>query len=206
MSQIVEHIVLFKVKEDVDSDKIDAMVNDLKNLGTIDQAVYLFAGPIHRLISPLSFTHVLHSRYRTKEDLNAYVEHPQHLRAVEEWMAIWEDVMAFDYIADQVPGSLIPPQGSVGRITLLKVKENLSDEGKTGIMEVMKEKSPGADQITVGLGETFSPVNAKGFSIASVAYFKGMGETEAHDELLKEKVGDYVDDTIVVDFVVPSSS
>ncbi|RID62570.1 hypothetical protein BRARA_E01634, partial [Brassica rapa] len=188
MSQIIEHIVLFKVKDNVDSDKIEAMANDLKNLGTIDQALYLSAGPIQRLISPLGFTHVLHSRYKSKEDLNAYVAHPVHLRAVEEWMPIWEDVMAFDYIADIVPGSLTPPPGSVGKITLLK------------------EKSAGADQITVGLGETFSPVNAKGFSIASVAYLKVLGETETLQDLVKEKVGDYVDGTIVVEFVVPLSS
>ncbi|KAJ0250358.1 Stress-response A/B barrel domain-containing protein DABB1 [Hirschfeldia incana] len=206
MTQIIEHIVLFKVKDDVESDKIEAMANDLKNLATIDQALYLFAGPIHRLISPLSFTHVLHSRYRSKEDLNAYVAHPAHLRAVEEWMPVWEDVMAFDYIADQVPGNLTPPHGSVAKITLLKVKENLSDEAKKEIMEVMKEKCPGAEQITVGMGETFSPVNAKGFSIASVAYLKGLGETEAGKDLVKEKVGEYVDDTIVVEFVVPLSS
>ncbi|KAF2554444.1 hypothetical protein F2Q68_00016062 [Brassica cretica] len=206
MSQIIEHIVLFKVKDNVDSDKIEAMANDLKNLGTIDQTLYLSAGPLHRLISPLGFTHVLHSRYKSKEDLNAYVAHPVHLRAVEEWMPIWEDVMAFDYIADIVPGSLTPPPRSVGKITLLKVKENLSDEAKTEIMEVIKEKSAGADQITVGLGQTFSPVNAKGFSIASVAYLKGLGETEALQDLVKEKVGDYVDGIIVVEFVVPLSS
>ncbi|KAF3608377.1 hypothetical protein DY000_02048597 [Brassica cretica] len=202
MSQIIEHIVLFKVKDNVDSDKIEAMANDLKNLGTIDQTLYLSAGPIHRLISPLGFTHVLHSRYKSKEDLNAYVAHPVHLRAVEEWMPIWEDVMAFDYIADIVPGSLTPPPRSVGKITLLKVKENLSDEAKTEIMEVIKEKSAGADQITVGLGQTFSPVNAKGFSIASVAYLKGLGETEALQDLVKEKVGEQ--ETCDISIGIPS--
>uniref|UniRef100_M4ENS4 Stress-response A/B barrel domain-containing protein n=1 Tax=Brassica campestris TaxID=3711 RepID=M4ENS4_BRACM len=147
-----------------------------------------------------------HTSFIAEEDLNAYVAHPVHLRAVEEWMPIWEDVMAFDYIADIVPGSLTPPPGSVGKITLLKVKENLSDEAKMEIMDVVKEKSAGADQITVGLGETFSPVNAKGFSIASVAYLKVLGETETLQDLVKEKVGDYVDGTIVVEFVVPLSS
>ncbi|ESQ30347.1 hypothetical protein EUTSA_v10011777mg [Eutrema salsugineum] len=204
-SQIVEHIVLFKVKDNVDSGKIYTMVNDLNKLATIDKVLYLYASPIHRLKSASSsgFTHVLHSRYKTKEDLNAYVDHPDHLRVVEETMPIWEDILAVDYIADQVPGTLTPPPRSAARVTLLKVRENVPEEAKKEIVEAIKEKSsPGIDQITVG--ENFTPVRAKGFSIASVAYFTGLGEMEPHEELVKGKVGEYLEDSIVVDFVLPS--
>ncbi|KAG2292054.1 hypothetical protein Bca4012_064736 [Brassica carinata] len=205
MSQIIEHIVLFKVKDDVDSVKIDAMVNGLNSLATIDQVLYLSAAPIHRLRSSSAFTHVLHSRYRSKEDLSAYIAHPDHLRVVEETMPIWEDIMSVDWIADRAPVVLKPPAGSVGKATLVKVKENVTDEAKEGIMEVVKEKSRGSDhEITVG--ENFSPARAKGFSIGSVAYFKDLGEVGSHEELVKEKVGGFVEDTIVVEFVVPPSS
>ena len=68
-------------------------------------------------------------------------------------------------------------------------------------MEVVKEESR-----EISVGENFSPARAKGFSIGSVAYFKDLGEVEAHEELVKEKVGGYVEDTIVVEFVVPPSS
>lgn len=203
-NQIIEHVVLFKVKDDADSGKIDAMVKDLKGLATLTEVIYLSAGPIHRLRSKSAFTHVLHSRYRSKEDLSAYVAHPAHVRVVDEFLPIWEDILAVDYIADQVPNTLAPPPGSVAKITLLKVKENVDDEAKTKIMEVIKEKFPGTDQITVG--ENFTPVRANGFSIGSVAYFKNIGEMEAHKKLDKDKIGDYLDDTIVVELVVPSST
>ncbi|VVB00584.1 unnamed protein product [Arabis nemorensis] len=204
--QIIEHIVLFKVKENVDSTKLDSMVNDLQNLVKIDQVLHLSAGSIHRLRSNSNsvFTHVLHSRYRSKGDLKAYVDHPNHVRVVEELLPVWEDVMAVDWIADLIPGTtlaLVP--GSVGKISLVKVKENVSDEVKSEIMEVISEKSPEIDQITAG--ENFSPARCNGFSIVSIAYFKDFSEMKKnHKDLVMEKFGDFVDDTIVVEFVVPS--
>ncbi|CAA7048487.1 unnamed protein product [Microthlaspi erraticum] len=160
----------------------------LKALATFDEVLYLTAGPIHRLRSNSAFTHVVHSRYISKEDLSAYLAHPQHVRVLHNYLPIWEDILVVDYIADQVPNTLAPPPGSAAKLTLLKVKENVSDEAKTEIMEVIKETSPGTDQITVG--ENFSPVRANGFSIASVAYFKDLGEMETHKEFDKEKVGE----------------
>ncbi|CAE5959911.1 unnamed protein product [Arabidopsis arenosa] len=209
MSSIVEHVVLFKLN-DVDSGKINSMVNGLNELVNLNQVLHLSCGSIHRLSSTTAsdFTHVLHSRYRSKEDLNAYAIHPDHVRVVKESESIREDIMAVDWIADQVPETLAPPPGSIGKITLLKVKENVSDEAKLEIMEVIKEKSQGSDQITT-VGENFSPGRAKGFSIGSISYFRDFGEIEAVDDqmkLQKEKNREYIDDTIVVEFVVPSSS
>ncbi|KFK35859.1 hypothetical protein AALP_AA4G046000 [Arabis alpina] len=204
-NQIIEHIVLFKTKPTIDSTKTNSMVNDLQNLVKIDKVLHLSAGSIHRIKtnSELTFTHVLHSRYKSKEDLKAYVDHPSHLRVVEELLPIWEDVMAVDWIAELIPGTtLAPVSGSVGKISLVKVKENVSDEVKSEIMEVMiKEES---DQVTVG--ENFSPARANGFSIASITYFKDLSDLEKKNQkdLVMEKVGEFVDDTIVVEFVVPS--
>ncbi|KAJ0234577.1 hypothetical protein HA466_0272900 [Hirschfeldia incana] len=177
------------------------MVDGLNSLATIDQVLYISAAPIHRLRSSSAFTHVLHSRYRSKDDLSAYVSHPDHLRVVEATMPIWEDIMSVDWIADEAPGILKPRAGSVGTVTLLKVKENVTDEAKKEIMEVVvKEKSR-----EISVGENFSPARAKGFSIGSVAYSKDLGEVEVNEELVKGKVGDYVEDTIIVEFVVPTS-
>lgn len=205
-NQIVEHVVLFKLNDDGDnSGKIDSMINGLNELVTLDQVLHLSAGPIHRLRSTSVFTHVLHSRYRSKEDLNAYAVNPDHVYIVKEAELIREDVMAVDWIPDQVPGTLAPPPGSIAKITLLKVKENIAEEAKTEIMEVISEKFRGIDQITVG--ENFSPARAKGFSIGSIVYVKGLGEMEAVDAQMKlqnEKIRDYVDATIDVEFVVPS--
>ncbi|CAD5315222.1 Stress responsive alpha-beta barrel [Arabidopsis suecica] len=210
MSSIVEHVVLFKLNDDdVDSGKINSMVNGINELVNLDQVLHLYCGSIHRLITTTAsdFTHVLHSRYRSKEDLNAYAIHPDHVRVVKESESIREDIMAVDWIAEQAPEALAPPLGSIGKITLLKLKENVMEEAKLEIMEVMKEKFEGIDQITVG--ENFSPGRSKGFSIGSISYFRDLGEIEAVDDQMKlqnDKIRDYVDDTIVVEFNVPSSS
>ncbi|WZY72836.1 stress-response A/B barrel domain-containing protein UP3-like [Brassica napus] len=211
--QIIEHIVLFKVKPETDSSKIASMMNGLNGLVSLSQVIHISAAPLHRVrSSPSAFTHVLHSRYGSKEDLNAYAAHPDHVRVVKESvLPICEDVMAVDWVADRVPGTLAPPPGSAAKLTFLKLKENLAGDAKSEIVDVIKglsEKLPGIDQITVG--ENFSPARAKGFSIASIAFFKDLGELETVDvqtELVnveKEKVREYVDSTIVVEFVVPS--
>ncbi|CAD5320064.1 unnamed protein product [Arabidopsis thaliana] len=213
-SQIIEHIVLFKTKDDADSTKITSMINNLNALAYLDQVLHISTSPLHRISSATAFTHVLHSRYESKEDLASYAAHPDHVRVVKESvLPICDDIMAVDWIADRIPGTVAPLPGSVAKLTLLKLKEDVADEAKseiTGVIKGLSEKFPGIDQITVG--ENFSPARAKGFSIASIAYFKDLSEMEAVDaqkELVnsqKDKVRDYVDSTIVVEFVVPSSS
>lgn len=125
-------------------------------------------------------------------------------------LPICDDIMAVDWIADRIPGTVAPLPGSVAKLTLLKLKEDVADEAKseiTGVIKGLSEKFPGIDQITVG--ENFSPGRSKDFSIGSISYFRDLGEIEAVDDQMKlqnDKIRDYVDDTIVVEFNVPSSS
>ncbi|CAH8314351.1 unnamed protein product [Eruca vesicaria subsp. sativa] len=208
--EIIEHIVLFKVKPETDSTKIASMLNGLNSLLSLSQVLHISASPLHRVrSSPSLFTHVLHSRYRSKDDLNAYAAHPDHVRVVKESvLPICEDVMAVDWVADRVPGTLAPPPGSAAKLTFLKVKEGGDKEEIVGVIKGLRERIPGVGEITVG--ENFSPARAKGFSIASIAFFRDLGEMESVDgekELVdgeKEKVREFIDSTIVVEFVVPS--
>lgn len=71
--KIVEHFVLFKVKQNTDPSKVSAMVNGLNGLISLDQILHISAGEVVRSrSSSLTFTHMLHSRYKSKEDLTAY--------------------------------------------------------------------------------------------------------------------------------------
>ena len=54
-------------------------------------------------------------------------------------------------------------------------------------------------------GENFSPARAKGFSIGSLVVFGGIKELEEVDLDEKDKIEEYVEEEIVVDYVVPSS-
>ncbi|XP_021902064.1 stress-response A/B barrel domain-containing protein UP3 isoform X1 [Carica papaya] len=214
-AQTIEHVVLFNVKQGTDPAKLNAMLSGLSALTSLDTVLHLTASPILcNRSSAFSFTHILHSRYASKDDLSAYAAHPNHLAVVKESvLPICEDVMAVDWVADHVPIPVGISPGSPVRITFLKLKENVTDEAKEqifGVVKGIKHNFPGISQITCG--ENFSPGRAKGFSIASIAAFKDLGAMEAvesNEELVnlqKEKVRDHLESVIVVDFIVPSSS
>ena len=212
---IIEHVVLFKVKDDTDQGKVNAMIDGLNGLVSLDPVLHITAGHVLHTRSPISnFTHMLHSRYKSKEDLNTYSAHPDHVRVVKEnALPICDDIMAVDWVADNDPAPLSPPPSSAIKVTFLKLKESVTNEVQgeiLGVIKGIKEGISGIQQITCG--ENFSPARAKGFSLASVAVFAGVEEMEAAEEngeyvnLQKQKVRDYLDGVIVVDYVVPSMS
>lgn len=213
-AQTIEHIVLFKVKDDTDPSKVNAMVTGLNGLISLDQVLHLTAGPILRnRSSSFQFTHMLHSRYRTKEDLDGYTAHPNHMSVVKECvLPICNDIMAVDWVADELNGPIVPRPGSAMRVTFLKLKEGLGERDKGDVLGTiggMKELFGSIDQITVG--ENFSPARAKGFSIASLAIFKGLDELDALNsneeavKMQKDKVRGFLESVIVVDYVIPPS-
>ncbi|XXG61458.1 hypothetical protein AAC387_Pa05g0067 [Persea americana] len=97
----IKQVVFFKLKPDTSS-KIDSMISNLRSLVSLPPILHLTAGHIHpNRSSSCNFTHLLHSRYRTKEDLAAYSSHPSHLDAVNtSVLPICDDIMAVDWIAD----------------------------------------------------------------------------------------------------------
>lgn len=203
----IEHVVLFKIKEGTEQSKVNAMVDRLNSLVSLDQVVHLTAGPVLRTRSYLSdFTLMLHSRYKSKEDLAAYITHPDHQAVVKETTPLYEDIMAVDWVADHDPDPLVLPPGSVVKVTFLKLKENVTNEAKGEILEGMKEMVSGIQEMT--FGENFSG-RAKGFSVASIAVFPWMAEMEAAEEFMslnKEKGRDSVESIMTVVYVIPSSS
>ncbi|XP_057969705.1 stress-response A/B barrel domain-containing protein UP3-like [Malania oleifera] len=211
-NQTVEHIVLFKVKDGTDPSKVASMIGGLNGLISLDRVLHLTAGPIHRnRSSPFAFTHALHSRYRTKEDLSAYSAHPNHLGVVKESvLPICDDIMAVDWIADDLDGPVVPAAGSAMRVTFLKLKEGLGDAEKGEVFGAIRGVKDSLESINqLSLGENFSPERAKGYSIASVAIFPGLGELDGLNseeemvKLQKEKVRDFLESVIVFDYVIP---
>lgn len=203
-SAFIEHIVLFKVKDNTESSKVNAWLNGVNGLNSLDLTLHLTAGPLLRTrSSPLAFTHLLHSRYKTKDDLAAYSAHPNHLSVVKDLgLPIMDDIMAVDWVSEGLTGPVAPSPGSALRVTFLKLKENLGEAAKGKVLEVIKGRFGEVGQISVG--ENFSPARAKGYSIASVAVFKGVSEMEAVDSKEEDKVSEFLDSTIVLDYVVPS--
>ncbi|KAL2927889.1 Stress-response A/B barrel domain-containing protein UP3 [Bienertia sinuspersici] len=213
-SSTIEHIVLFNVKPTSDSSQLSAMVNGLNSLNTLPMVLHLSAGKLHRnRSSSLSFTHLLHSRYHTKEDLANYSAHPDHLSVVRSSvLPICDDIMAVDWESDKINGQTEVKPGSAIRLQLIKLKEGVNESEKREVFDVisgLKEKVGGIEQIS--FGENFSPARAKGFEICSIGVFGGVNELDAvegNSEIGKEKdkVRGFIDDLVVVDYVVPPSS
>lgn len=211
-TQFVEHVVLFKIKPDVDPATVAVMVNNLQRLGSIDTVIHLGAGPLVRFrssSSSLDFTHIIHIRFACKADLDAFAVHPTHLDVVKYNKPNIEDVMAMDWVHSA--DSVTIPSGSAMRVTFLKLKENLEEKHKNeliGVVEGMKEKFPVVELLSCG--ENFVPGRDKGFSIASIAVFKGSKELdtfhsdwEAAADEQKDLLNEKVDDSLVLDFVIP---
>ena len=183
------------------------MINGLNGLISLDQVLHLTVGPIFRTQSSFNFTHLLHSRYNSKDDLSIYTAHPDHLGVVKESvLPICDDIMAVDWVASDLDQKmLVPKPGSAMRVKFLKLKEDGDKGNVLGVFAEIKDRL--IEQSS--FGENFSPARAKGFSIASIAVFQGLSELEEFDsnekvvKPQKEKVKDLVDGVIVVDYVIP---
>ncbi|XP_030970153.1 stress-response A/B barrel domain-containing protein UP3-like [Quercus lobata] len=222
-SEAIEHIVLFKVKDEAEPSKVKAWLDALNALSSLDQVAQLTAAPLIQTTTTsssatsLNFTHILHSRYNSKQDLKAYTIHPRHDSAVKDHgLPIVEDIMAFDWVAPDLHLAVTPKPkpGSAIRVSFFKLKEE--EEGKKSeILGVLKETKDGLllgqqKKISeLSYGENFSPERSRGYSLAYLAVFPGHTELEdSNEELgkLKHKFKDFVESEVVVDFLIPSSS
>ncbi|XP_075652238.1 stress-response A/B barrel domain-containing protein UP3-like [Castanea sativa] len=150
-SEAIEHIVLFKVKDEAEPSKVKAWLDALNGLSSLDQVAQLTAAPLIQTTTTatsLNFTHILHSRYNSKQDLKAYTIHPRHDSAVKDHdLLIVEDIMAFDWVASDLHFAVTPKPkpGSAIQVSFFKLKEG--DEGKdvkkSEILGVLKEMKDG---------------------------------------------------------------
>ncbi|KAM7253690.1 hypothetical protein ACFE04_021844 [Oxalis oulophora] len=75
------------------------MLTSLNGLFSLDQITHIVAAPLIRTGS--DFTHMLHSRYTSKEDLAAYSSHPNHVSVVKDSvLPNCDDIMAVDWVGD----------------------------------------------------------------------------------------------------------
>ncbi|CAK8532017.1 unnamed protein product [Lathyrus sativus] len=216
-SQGIEHIVLIKVKENTESSKINAMINEMQSLVTLEQVRHLTLGPILSNnetasttipLSDLRYTHLFHSRYDSEEDLQTYNDHSKHINAVRGFIfPICDDLLVVDWIAGDIALPPHPSPGTAFRVSFLKLKEEkekdveVKDEVFRAIGDI-KENVGGVSYVSYG--ENISPARAKGFSIASLVVFPGREELESVDAgegLVKVK--EHLESVVVVDYVVP---
>ena len=89
--------MLFTVKEDASSEEVDDLVLSLRKLGDrIPNVVDLSVGENSSKRGG-GYTHGLFVRFRTRDDLRAYLEHPEHLDVVEKLDATTMGRLLVDY-------------------------------------------------------------------------------------------------------------
>lgn len=208
---VIDHIVLFKVRDSTDPSLAEAMISNLRSLASLHIATHLTAGTILRYRSAaaesLGFTHLLFSRYRSKADLSAYSAHPAHLAVVKENVVpLCDDIMAVDWVAE-VDVVAAPSPGSVLRLSLVKPRSGTAAGEIVEAMDGIRGAVP--ESVLVSYGENFSPARAKGYEVGFISVFPGLDEVEKTEgsvevEREKEKIRPLVESTIVVDYLVPS--
>lgn len=203
LTKMIEHVVLYRFKPDTEPSQIAATINGLNDLVSIKEVVHLNAGPLlrtHSSSSSLTFTHMLHCRYNSQDDLKAYAVHPAHVSLVKRTVVLLDDIMAVDWITDDASA---PAPGSVIKVVFLKLKDNLAQ--KDYVLEVIRETCVKFSSIRqFSFGENFSPDRAKGFSIGILMVFDGV-EVDSNGEimnLLNEKLKDMVVDDLVLDCIM----
>ena len=97
---MIVHIVMFKFKEEdkqVNLEKVKTLLEELPV--KIDELVSLEVG-INFDESERAFDLSLYSQFKTKEDLNAYAIHKEHLEVVSFIKSVVEASKVVDYILE----------------------------------------------------------------------------------------------------------
>ncbi|CAI9260188.1 unnamed protein product [Lactuca saligna] len=142
----------------ISSSAITPMVSGLNGLASLNLTFHLSFGQLlHSRSSSLTFTHMLHNRYRSKEDLLEYVVHPKHVRVVKENKPIIDGIMAVDWMFNGA--SFSPKPGSAIRVTFLKLKGNLGENEKARAnLEALDSNSEGVNSHEEKAGDSIKSV------------------------------------------------
>ncbi|NEP49029.1 MAG: Dabb family protein [Moorea sp. SIO3C2] len=99
---MIEHIVLFKWKDDASADAIALAMNGLLALkNQIPEIVELSCGENFSPLRSQGFQHALRVQLLDCDALSTYADHPAHQEVVEKYIKpIRGDVIAVDYEVD----------------------------------------------------------------------------------------------------------
>ncbi|KAJ7533481.1 hypothetical protein O6H91_13G051300 [Diphasiastrum complanatum] len=207
---VVEHVVLFKVKPETPSDKVQALLDGVHGLRELDGVLDLTLAPVLNLwpahISwAAGFTHVLHGRFKDKASLHAYNISSAHVSVVQNRVyPIINDILILDWEASSSPP--VDEDFGVIRTVLLKLKEGVTAEEIKAVLGTFNSYLnifPCAGQVSAG--SNFSPAKAQGFNYGYLARFKRVKEREElradshHAALMENKVNPHVESFILVD-------
>lgn len=186
---VVEHVVLFRAKEDASKDALGKMMDSLWSLQyRIPNVLYIDVGEVlEEAGGSDGYTHALFVRLTDKSALETYAKHPLHLEVVENHVKPnVQGVLALDYVAEVLDG--IGPTFHKGRdweegynyIRLFKFAEKdpqLVEDFLSKYEDLTFLASELPLQITVG--KNFSLDRCNGYTHGSMARFTNMEELDS---------------------------
>lgn len=95
---MIVHIVMFKFKDDDKSKNIKEVKSRLNALVALIPNLRSMEVGINFTDSDRAFDLSLYSTFDTKEDLNAYAVHPEHLKVVDLIRSVTVESKVVDYI------------------------------------------------------------------------------------------------------------
>lgn len=103
---MIHHITMFKITEFDDEADRDKKIEELKSifekLSAKIKSIKSYEVGININASNNSYDVVINSSFRTLEDLNKYVDHPEHQYAIEKASAIQKTKVVVDYETTQL--------------------------------------------------------------------------------------------------------
>lgn len=95
---MIVHIVMFKFKDENKSSNIEEVIKRLNALVGLVPSLKSMEVGVNFTLSERAFDLSLYSTFETKEDLDAYAIHPEHLKVVELIKSVTLESKVVDYI------------------------------------------------------------------------------------------------------------
>lgn len=94
---MIQHIVIFKFKESEPKEKVDLMISKLRKLEHIVDDISHFSVGEDYSGKSQGYQVALSGIYKSKEHLQEYYDHPEHLDLVDELKKVTDNWIVFDY-------------------------------------------------------------------------------------------------------------
>lgn len=176
--KVVDHAVLFKMKDDMTEEQEKAMLEALFTLQyQANGILYLSVGPVlEKTVDGV--THALFARFANKEDVDLYMEHPGRKTIARELVIPYGNGLVMLDVEDEVTDDLeaifgrdFAQGGGIDHFVLFKVKEGTSQESIEAMLQSFRDLATSLDssilfQLTAG--SNISPLG-KGYTHGFIA-------------------------------------
>jgi len=182
MSPAVEHLVLLKVKDGSPDSKLTDLVNGLKTISKLPGILeYNFNRVVRQEHS--DFTHVLQTRFVSRQALDDYDSHPDHVHLVHHLLLpAVDNFLVFDFEDSSAEGGKGAKKAGATHIVLMKPKEGVETLAVEKALERLRAQGEEAGTLPVRdvrIGAGINPKLAQGYTWGLVSLHASEADLEA---------------------------